>query len=325
MAVNSDIKKFLIRASLLLLIVFVIDRATGALFAHLNKRQIAGKYSPSNKAFNGVSENVVIFGPSTARNHYDVPLLSQELNTSVRSVAEPAMCPVFHDVQLHFIVRHHLPKLVIMDVRSQELIGQGFERPAMVSLLLPYYNAGAKDAFKVLNQSEDFRSAVLKAQLSHIYRYNSQLLYLLQSNYKPSANDKQVLINKGFEPLTVTPDAKLQKLAYRDYGFDTAKPDSEVYNAINDFISTATKNKIKVMLVVPPKFYRTNDQIILSSFKKNIREKYGDILYDFSTDTTFTQHPEYFANRLHLNADGAKIFTAKIASIAKPILASTKQ
>ncbi|SFT12352.1 hypothetical protein SAMN04487890_111160 [Mucilaginibacter polytrichastri] len=299
------------------MVLFITDRALGLVFAHLTKTQKAGKYTASNIAFTKANEDVIVFGPSTGRNNYDVPLISQALKLPVRSVAEPAMCPIFHDVQLHFILKRYIPKLIVIDIRSQELIGKGFEQAALISQVLPYYSNAAKENFKILDGLDDFKSAVLKARISSVYKYNSQLLYLLQANYAPGGDDEKILKLKGYEPLLAKPEDRLLKMEFSDYGFGNTKPDQLIYDSFYDFVNTAQKKGVKVVVVIPPKFYKTNDQEIVNNFKKQVQKRYGSILYDFSIDTTFANHPELFANRLHLNNIGADVFTRKMVTIIK--------
>lgn len=320
MVINKDFKIFFVRLLIFCGILFLIDRGLGLIFERLNKNQKAGKYTASNIAFINAGEDVIIFGPSTARNNYNVPKMATVLNMSVRSVAEPAMCPMFHDVQLHFILHRHLPKLVIMDIRSQELIGKGYEQPALISLLLPYYNQETKDYFSVLNNSKDFKEDVFESKLSLLYKYNSQLLYLFQSNYFPDKKDIAMIKNRGFDPLPAVAGNQYQKLQFIDYGFTNTPREQLVYNSIYDFIQSAQKCGVKVIIIIPPKFYKTNDQTLLNQFKNLISLKYGHILYDFSSDTTFSNHPGFFANRLHLNNIGADIYTNRILKIVKETL-----
>ena len=78
--------------------------------------------------------------------------------------------------------------------------------------------------------------------------------------------------------------------------------------ALRDIISTCKQKKIKLIFVQSPIFISKQNSFCDSAFSE-LCSKNDIRYYNFSNHKTFNNHSEYFADRSHLNDDGAKVFS----------------
>jgi hypothetical protein len=68
---------------------------------------------------------------------------------------------------------------------------------------------------------------------------------------------------------------------------------------------------IRLFVIQSPR-YLIAKQLYSSKVVGKIASKFGFSYLDFSNDSTFMTHPDYFADVAHLNKTGAAIFTNQI-------------
>ena len=71
-------------------------------------------------------------------------------------------------------------------------------------------------------------------------------------------------------------------------------------------------SNVDLYIVISPRFikYPVKDPSV--ELAKEISDKYNVPFYNYSSDTLFLKHHEYFADRVHLNDNGAKVFSNMI-------------
>ena len=101
--------------------------------------------------------------------------------------------------------------------------------------------------------------------------------------------------------------AKIDSIdSYQMYEVDSGK-----VNALREFISIAKKQKAKVIVIYSPIFqkFKKSQEIEICN---NICSAENVPFWDFSQDTLFLNNGHLFQDLVHLNHNGAKIFSVLV-------------
>lgn len=83
--------------------------------------------------------------------------------------------------------------------------------------------------------------------------------------------------------------------------------------AFESFILTSVEKGIKLFIVISPVYGGyLEENISLNTINKTLK-KYNVEFWDYSKHSEFVNNSELFADRLHLNSDGAKLFSEIVA------------
>jgi hypothetical protein len=299
------------------LIVAASDQIIGKFLEYLYFNQKTGQEYSLTYVLSYVKTDVLIFGNSRAQHHYDPQILTDSLQMSCYNAGQDGghsiMLP---DAQLKIILKRYTPKLIILefDPFSLEYSDLDYE---VLSILLPY-----KEKFPEL------KSLLLKRghferikQISAIYPYNSRAINLVRFNTISYAIQKHdiegyvPILNKDMDTLA------LHQLISVSTNKKTVRHilDENKLNALLDFINLCKQNGIRLYIINSPlfRFKESNSTFVTESYTnsmKIIQEK-GVFFIDFSNDPYFFGRKDLFADELHLNDIGARIFTTKVAQI----------
>lgn len=100
-------------------------------------------------------------------------------------------------------------------------------------------------------------------------------------------------------------------------------------NALKNIIRICKEKNISLYIITSPNFHTVNEkQSILSPASEAaleiIRRNHVNYL-DFSFSPIFAGHPEWFADGVHLNEEGSRIFTNMVSdSIKKSFMINAK-
>ncbi|MCL7763648.1 hypothetical protein MPF19_09500 [Polaribacter sp. Z014] len=101
------------------------------------------------------------------------------------------------------------------------------------------------------------------------------------------------------------------------------KMDAETMKIFENYIAECKKNKINILLIYPPTYYKYNkyikNQDDIISYYTSISKKYDVPFIDYSTNF-LVYSTDYFYNSQHLNKKGAEIFTKILGEDIKKIL-----
>jgi hypothetical protein len=99
--------------------------------------------------------------------------------------------------------------------------------------------------------------------------------------------------------------------------------DSTIVDSFNSFLQNCQQKNIKIIFVYTPEFHEgqnfvQNRNIVMSQFYK-LSKKYNIPFLDYSDDS-ISYNKDYFYNVSHLNAEGADLFSKKLASDIKRVI-----
>ena len=284
-----------------LVLVYIADFTIGYMLKHYYFKQDSGFQYRTTYAIEETKAEVLIFGSSRAKNHYHPNIIEERLKMTYYNVGRDGNHIFYNYALLKLILKRYSPKIVFLDLVKGEFkeTSESYEK---ISALLPYY-----DSYPEIRSIIELRGKYERIKLlSKIYPYNSSIFSIAIGN--TDFNKKRYIDMQGFVPWR----KKIQCPPKTDTIYAEYKIDSVKVNLFESFIKDCNSQGVKLYIVVSP-YYLISD-ITDSSIEKGIAiaEKYGVEFLNYSQDTNFKLHCEFFADITHLNEDGAKLFTTKL-------------
>lgn len=294
-------KRYIANILIFFTIVAVADFCVGSLGDYLQSHAKGGATRCINDLVMEDVHDVVILGSSRAHHHYDTPFLSDTLGLDVYNAGYDGNGVVLADGLLELMLERYHPKLVLFDVEPAFDI---LEYPndnhhiRYISTLKPYYRHAA-----VGNIIQDVSEEEWYKVHSGLIRYNSNLVAMAKDNfYNPFGKFGN---NHGYEPLAgvydKTPDAE------DDSG---GSIDMFKLKYVELLIKTSKEHHVPIVLIASPKLGAENSLVFETV--KQICDRLDIDFLDYYTEPEF-QIPNLYKEPMHLNKDGAREFSAKIA------------
>lgn len=308
-SISRQIKRFLIRIILIIIIIFCCDLGIGTILRFFYFRQESGPYYRTTYAIDSTTAEILIFGSSRANHHYVPEVFENNLHCTFYNTGRDGNFILYNYAIFKSITKRYLPKMIIFDINPDEIeyTANSYDR---LSSLLPYYHTHPE-----IRGTVDLRGPFEKIKLlSSIYPFNSVLLTLVKEilqNKKKTDSE-----NKGYVPI-------FKKMKYEK--IDTVKIVSEKINvcsddnktaALKDMIRICKQHKIILVFVQSPIFIVNHDSYYNSLFSEICKENQVSY-FNLSAQTIFINHPDYFADYDHLNDNGAKVFSTIILGLLK--------
>ncbi|MET2984895.1 hypothetical protein [Aureibaculum conchae] len=295
-------KSFLKYLLTFIIIIFFIDYGCGILMEKEFKKINFSDYGTINKNLK-VNAEVVVLGSSRAQHHYNPHELSKILDNSCYNLGLGGNGVFYNYAILKEIIKNTPPKAVVLDLSPNVIIDE--KSYTKLNLFLPYYSNN--DAFKeIIELNPKFSKLEL---ISNLYIYNSTIYHILRSINKIDSIDNEL----GYKPLEGIIDVN----NFAPYHLENEKMGDNKTKYLLKIIALCKENKIKLVSVISPtylKFDRSNTIINkLDSILKTNDVK----LYDFSDYPEFYKKQIFFKDQLHLNKEGANLFSKSIAKVIR--------
>ncbi|MDO9254160.1 MAG: hypothetical protein Q7U54_01520 [Bacteroidales bacterium] len=301
-------KRFLVNLLVFLGLLFAFDRALGFILQQLYFRQVAGEYYRATYSIDSTNAEILIFGSSRASHHYVPEVLEENLHLSTYNTGRDGNYLLYNYAVIKAVTERYIPKMIILDLNPVALFYRKDDYDRL-STLLPYYGSHPE-----IRTIVGLRSKYERFKLySSLYPYNSLSLSILVGNLEISkrlyvSEEGYLPFYKKMDPISIS--SKQTKDNPEEIYSDSI--DSYKIAALQDIAEICLKKKIPLVFVFSPIYAKLNNE--LANNKLNTILKTYNVKYlDFSEDTTFVNHPQYFQDESHMNDDGARIFSKKLA------------
>lgn len=289
---------FAVKALVLLLVIFILDRLAGRLLNHYYFKQTNGVAYRTTYAMEQTRADVLIFGSSRANHHYHPRIFKDLLKMSYFNAGRDGTYIFYHSGVLKSALKRYTPKIVVLDFMADEF-NEGEQSYDRMAALLPYYSTHP-EIRELLQLKSRFEKIKL---LSASYPYNSLALTITGGN--TGKTDEVTALTDGYVPLLRSwnmPPASAPKSS-------SAKPDSLKIKAYEGFIKDCKQSGAKLYIVCSPYFVK--DFAPTNSFVtgKQIAIQNNVAFIDFSHNSFFADKPGYFSDPVHLNDSGAAVFS----------------
>ena len=293
---------FVGKLALFLSILFLLDFSIGGLLRRLYFEQDSGYLYRTTYSFDSTRAEFLIFGSSTANHHYDTRIFENRMHTSVYNTGRDGNTIFYNYAIFQSIQKRYVPKIAILDFNVGEFryMEDSYDR---ISSLLPYYenHPEIRSIVQLKSRYEKFKL------LSKIYPFNSLLFSIGVGN--TNYNKTRDIINdkEGYIPLNYVWNKPVSTdTSVADYELDHNK-----INIFKSFVMECIAHEIQLFIIISPRFLQYSKDPSIEIVRK-IAGDFNQPFFDFSKDTLFWQHPEYFADKVHLNDVGAHIFSNKV-------------
>lgn len=294
-------KKFVIKVCLFAILIGSIDLIFGYTMSAVSLQIDTRATGSDNYICDKAIDDILIFGSSRAKNHYNAQMISDSLGLSCYNCGESGCGIILAYGRLLMLLERHTPHTIICEIAPEiDLLTMTDNHRDLAGLKRHYDRTGIDSIFWNVDPTERYK------MLSGMYRHNSSSWRdLFNYLHKPSYNPEI----RGFFPINREMDS-LKKIIRRplhhlkeDYVYDSLK-----IQYLNKFIDK-TKG-INLIFVVSPT-WSGQDTIVLDTVRQICKERAIPFL-DYSNSPKYKYHNEYFVDDLHLNARGADVFTRDI-------------
>lgn len=300
---EKGIPGFLAKIILFIVILFLLDFSIGSVLRYFYFKQHSGLLYRTTYSLDSTRAQMLIFGSSTANHHYYPDAFEKRMHLSVYNTGRDGNSIFYPYSILLSTLKRYSPKIVILDFDVKNFLKdqESYDR---ISSLLPYYDKHPeiRPIIQLKSPNEKYKL------LSKIYPFNSLLFTIAIGNSEFNRSRENNNDDKGYVPLTEIWNRKILK----DTSNSKYKLDKNKINIFRHFIKDCDNYKVKLYIVISPRFViRTfKDSSIVTAQK--IANQVNIPFYDFSNDTTFLNHANFFADQGHLNDRGARIFSNKV-------------
>ncbi len=300
---EKGIPVFLVKSFVFLAILVILDFSMGSILRYFYFKQESGLLYRTTYSLDSTRAEFLILGSSTANHHYDSRIFEKRLGISTYNTGRDANTIFYNYAIFQSILKRYKPKIVILDFNVEEfkVNPDNYDR---ISSLLPYYK-GHPEIHSIIELKSPYEKYKL---LSKIYPFNSLLFTIAVGTTDFNKSRKQINDEKGYVPLTHIWKEKISiDTNTIEYKIDTNK-----VNILKSFIEECKNDNIQLYIIISPRFIKYFGNDLSVELVQKISDKSSIPFYDYSRDTLFWKHREYFADRVHLNNVGAVIFSNKV-------------
>lgn len=292
---KSELLKFLKSTIVVLLGLLIIDLLTGFIGNKIIERlpNYGGGTIKDNFRLNKLTTDILIIGSSRARHHY-IPYYIKDNIKKQYSIYNAGCDGQFVDCNsciTECVIKRKKPKLIIFEIGEYELFNNS---KYIIEDFAPYY-----DNNKIVKLYIDKLGIKERLKIkSNLYKYNSKIInFIVSLTYSYTSNN-------GYDPLYTKMNILKYKNKVNNNKMDT-KIDEYSKKNFTNILKLCKKENIKLIVVTSPK-YKTNEK---NNFLKKLCNIYNVPYIDMETTNYFNNHPGLFADAVHLNNDGATIYT----------------
>lgn len=306
-----QVRQFIIKTFLLLLLVILFDFIGGSVFSYLQTK--ATEHSPygmvADYTMNKVKSDVVIIGSSRAQHHYNTKILEDSLGMSVYNCGRDGSFFLYQTAMINGLLDRYSPKIIIWDFEpvsylqaSNQSIQTELDR---LSDLFAFYDSDEYIQKIVLKRSK-FEKIKL---FSNLYQYNSRLMPLLYKSFMPDYK-----YYRGYAPIATTGYIYPQKKKV-----ENKEPFSKsCFTVFKETLEKCKKKGVKIVLCFSPRYVEDNYQS--SRSYQTITALLNEMkipLLDYNHRSVFMNDSTNFKDNIHLNSKGALVFTELVSENIK--------
>lgn len=244
---------------------------------------------------------LLVFGASSAHHHYH-PDVFDTLGLSFFNCGRDGDFIFYQQALIRATLRRYKPEIIILDINEEDF----YERPDSydrLASLLPYYKTHP-EIREIIEMKSRFEKLKL---ISRIYPFNSQVISAitgyLDINNKQSEEQKLY----GYDPLYNTWQRPIRTQDADEQSFDNRK-----IEAFRGIINECKRENVKLLVVVSPVYIKRNCRIKFIDLAEEVAQSENIPFLDFSDNELLISDNRYFSDIVHLNNEGAKIFSAMV-------------
>ena len=295
--VVSKMKKFILHILLFFGIVTVVDVTAGFAFKHLQSIAGGGTGAEYYVCKEG-SEDVLVMGSSRASHHYVSRILADSLGMTCYNGGQDGNGIVMQYGRWKMISKRHVPKVIIYDIEPAFDLSMN-DNSRYIDRLKPYADDREVNGYV----AGLFPMERLK-MMSKMYCFNYKFLEVFSDCIRPSDS------NGGYKPnfKHIRQEVIDAEPTVKRYEYNEA--DEVKMQCLENLIEEAKKMGVKVVLISSP-YWRGYPEIDFH-LVKNLADKLNVPFIDYA-NSEIQNNPDWWADSMHLNDDGAQVFTSDLS------------
>ncbi len=294
---NRAMRRFFIKLLIFTAIIVGIDVGYGLYCDHIRRGVQSGMTRLDYIAAYETRADVLVFGSSRARRHYDTRILRDSLGMSCFNCGYNSMGIGFFKFRLKQILDRYTPKLIIYDITPMYDLMVSDARKVNNLRMKPYF---FDDTAYAMVRRNDFKEWI--KYHSATYRYHDAI-----KDYKADSRSKETFYD-GYAPLNGT-----QKIEVKRHAGMT--PDPAKARLLEELMSVCLQRGVKLVFVLSP--YYCNDMADPADDLRKLSARYGVPVIDHFCDSRFISDSTLYWDAAHMNSEGAARFTRCIISEIK--------
>lgn len=300
----KDFVRFLLSILMTILFAFVIDLCCGfcintflSEYANLDIRHAKKGYS-----------QVAIIGASVTFNQYNPKIISDSLQMSVYNYGAGGQNIYYHYCLVHYLLEcsSHKPEIIVYNPCYIDISDEpGWNTEKLNALYFDYSNDPTIRSTIELQGVKN----VLFLNISKIYAHNSQVFNYIKNLFRSNKS------SDGYMPLSGEWKEPLQDNFNVDLLNDRSKVDYFL-----KMIGLIKSNNIPFYIAIAPVYLNYQKEESWQSFIKKVSKENNIPILDYTGDSLFIQHPEWYYNPMHLNDRGTTVFSSVFSHDLKTLL-----
>ncbi|MBP3354412.1 MAG: hypothetical protein J6L02_07175 [Bacteroidales bacterium] len=295
---------------LLLIIDFVINYIGESLLVRLPD-YASGQIAKDNFRLNRIKTDIIIVGSSRGVHHYNANQLCDSINNYIKkdyTLYNASLDGKFLNSNLlavESILNRHTPKLLILETQDSELYSYDYADVSFSSMHY-YSNNIVKKYIDNIGWKEKIKNS------SSLFRYNQKILSIIGAFSRSEENK-----DNGYLPLFGI--MKIEQNQNKSTNI-SLKINSYTLNNLYRVLDILKKKNIPIVIATSPKYKPTTSNKELAYICSELNIPYIDLCDQY----IFNSHAEYFQDSIHLNYNGAQIYTDMFFEQLKPYLKQLK-
>ena len=300
-------RRFLIKAITVFIILFFLMCGLDTMITHRLHHSKASVFVGMNDVFfDSTHYDLLVMGSSRGLVQYDTRILDAVLNKNCYNLSINGRGVISQIIKYQaYEKRHGRPELIIQNIDCFLLDeDNGFEREQYLPYLFD------KELFDMIKKRE---SLTVFDRIIPLIRYAGYEQLIKEGLGLPNKMEKREVF-KGFIPHYSSWDGrKLDATDEVGFGFNPL-----AVSTFKSFLSECNEKGIKVLFVYAPFFSGARHKMSVEN-QKAMFDSFDCIAKDYRIpilswwDCPISEDTTYFYNATHLNADGAALFTNKLA------------
>lgn len=295
-------KKLFIFIISVLGVVAIADIVSGiVLDRYTRTHRLPGDLAPIDYMLKEADQDVIIVGNSAILNSLMPSVVSDSTGYSVYNGASNGQSLPFFHTMVDAILNRYTPKAIVIGLQTSILRDKGpGER---YNILSPYYRQGYVTIDSCFESASTLEPYLLK---STFYRYNNIwfriLLYHLTDRTEHTSDGFIAKPSGGIQP-----DIEVLK--------GEGSPTPQRIAELRTILEKCRQKDVRVIIMWPPEYRKyTSERQTKKAVEHLVREFDNVCVIDDSADSLFLASPQFFFDNLHLNADGALIYSKSKAT-----------
>lgn len=294
----------LLYCSLFIVFLLLMDLLIGIVSSRLTMKQTTGVSGMIIKTINDTS-SVLILGSSRAANHYDSKVIENKVKKTTFNAGSGGQGIFYNYAVLDERLRKHKPKIVVLDVAPNIMMDlKQYDKLTALYPLVDKFDAFAS----IVRLNPDFKPVLM---YSNAYRYNSTAFQFFYEFVSPiNMYDAYVGIDGHISERTIIESKENNVVEISKKEIKLLLQQLKFIDKINKLCES---NKIPFIVLISPSYFENNT---ISTAKEKIighLQSKSIMCKDYSLDIDFYGKQELFKDILHLNREGARFYSEKVA------------